>query len=90
MRHPQLRELVIEQLKAFGPSGRLLTDGLSAVRVCTEAIYRFSYGKEDYALELYRHLPEDRRNRRPDRSLWISCPTRRNRRRQSSLSLLKP
>ncbi|MGE6783710.1 transposase, partial [Ensifer adhaerens] len=44
-RHPQLRELVIEQLKAlWSPeqiAGRLLADGVSAVRVCTETIYRF-------------------------------------------------
>jgi IS30 family transposase len=69
MRHPQLRERVIEQLKALcSPeqiAGRLLADGVSAVRVCTETIYRFIYGKEDYALELYRHLPEGRRKRRP-------------------------
>ncbi|WP_018239840.1 IS30 family transposase [Ensifer sp. BR816] len=67
-RHPQLRELVIEQLKAlWSPeqiAGRLLADGVSAVRVCTETIYRFIYGKEDYPLELYRHLPEGRRKRR--------------------------
>jgi IS30 family transposase len=65
-RHPQFRELVIEQLKAlWSPeqiAGRLLADGVSAVRVCTETIYRFIYGKEDYALELYQHLPEGRRN----------------------------
>ena len=69
MRHPPLRELVIEQLKAlWSPeqiAGRLLADGVSAVRVCTETIYRFIYGKEDYALELYQHLPEGRRKRRP-------------------------
>lgn len=50
MRHPQLRELVIEQSKAlWSPeqiAGRLLADGVSAVRVCTETIYRFIYGKE--------------------------------------------
>ncbi|KOF13368.1 transposase [Ensifer adhaerens] len=69
MRHPQLRELVVEQLEAlWSPeqiAGRLLADGVSTVRVCTETIYRFIYGKEDYALELYRHLPEGRRKRRP-------------------------
>jgi IS30 family transposase len=61
-----------EQLKAlWSPeqiAGRLLADGVSAVRVCTETIYRFIYGKEDCALELYRHLPEGRRKRRPRRS----------------------
>jgi IS30 family transposase len=46
MRHPQLRELVIEQLKAlWSPeqiAGRLLADGVSAVRVCTETICRLA------------------------------------------------
>ncbi len=67
-RHPQLRELVIDRLKArWSPeqiAGRLLADGVSPVRVCPETIYRFIYGKEDYALELYRNLPEGRRRRR--------------------------
>ncbi len=71
VRHPQLRELVIEQLKAlWSPeqiAGRLLADGVSAVRVCTETIYRFIYGKEDQALELHQHLAEGRRKRRPPR-----------------------
>lgn len=71
-RHPQLRELVIDRLEAlWSPeqiAGRLLADGVSAVRVCTETIYRFIYCKEDYALKLYRHLPEGRRKRRPRRS----------------------
>lgn len=30
-------------------AGRLLVDGLSLVRICAETIYRFIYGKEDYA-----------------------------------------
>ncbi len=38
-RHPELRELVIEQLKAlWSPeqiAGRLLADGVSALRICT-------------------------------------------------------
>ncbi|MGO4441550.1 IS30 family transposase [Rhizobium sp. RAF56] len=67
-RHPQLRELVIDRLKArWSPeqiAGRLLADRVSPVRVCQETIYRFIYGKEDYALELYRNLPEGRRRRR--------------------------
>ncbi|KPH04254.1 IS30 family transposase (plasmid) [Rhizobium acidisoli] len=68
VRHPQLRELVIEQLEAlWSPeqiAGRLLADGVCTVRVCTETIYRFIYCKEDYALKLYQHLPEGRRKRR--------------------------
>jgi IS30 family transposase len=67
-RHPQLRELVIDRLKAYWSpeqiAGRLLADGVSVVRVCPETIYRFIYGKENHALQLYRHLPEGRRNRR--------------------------
>jgi len=67
-RHPQLRDLVIDRLKAhWSPeqiAGRLLADGVSTVRVCPETIYRFIYCKEDYALELYRHLAEGRRKRR--------------------------
>ncbi len=63
-----MRELVINRLEAlWSPeqiAGRLLADGVSAVRVCAETIYRFIYGKEDYALALYRHLPEGRRKRR--------------------------
>ncbi|WP_457579671.1 hypothetical protein [Ensifer adhaerens] len=69
VRHPQLRELVIEQLKTpWSPeqiAGRLLADGVSAVRVCSETIYRFIYGKEDQALELHQHLAEGRSKRRP-------------------------
>ena len=67
-RHPQLRALVIDRLKArWSPeqiAGRLLADGVSPVLVCPETIYRFIYGKEDYALELCRDLPEGRRRRR--------------------------
>ena len=63
-----MRALVIDRLKArWSPeqiAGRLLADGVSPVRVCPETIYRFIYGKEDYALELYRDLPEGRRRRR--------------------------
>lgn len=68
MRHPQFRELVIERLKALWSqqqiAGRLLADGVSAVRVCTETIYRFIYGKDDQALELSRkRRPVARGNR---------------------------
>jgi IS30 family transposase len=68
-RHPQLRALIIEKLKAYWSpeqiAGRLLADGVSLVRICAETIYRFIYGKEDYGLGLYRYLPEARRKRRP-------------------------
>lgn len=67
-RHPQLRELVIDRLKAYWSpeqiAGRLWADGLSLIRICAETIYRFVYGKEDYGLGLFRYLPEARRKRR--------------------------
>lgn len=68
-RHPQLRHLVIDRLKAYWSpeqiAGRLVNDGLSRVRICAETIYRFVYDKEDYHLGLYRYLPEARKKRRP-------------------------
>ncbi|MGZ2486453.1 hypothetical protein ACVITL_005038 [Rhizobium pisi] len=69
-RHPNLRTEIINQLEArWSPeqiAGRLLSEGLSLVRVCKETIYRFIYSKEDYGLGQY--LPESRRKRRPLRS----------------------
>ena len=60
-RHPHLRRMVIEKLEAFWwpeqIAGRLLTDGISLVRICKEAIYDFIDSKEDDRLGLYRHLP---------------------------------
>lgn len=38
--------------------------GGSLIRICKETIYRFIYGKKDYGLGLYRHLPGARRKRR--------------------------
>jgi IS30 family transposase len=71
-RHPNLRTEIISQLEArWSPeqiAGRLLSDGLSRIRVCKETIYRFIYSKEDYGLGLYQYLPEARRKRRPMRS----------------------
>src|SRR5215213_4631364 len=71
-RHPNLRTEIISQLEArWSPeqiAGRLLSEGLSLVRVCKETIYRFIYSKEDYGLGLYQYLPEARRKRRPLRS----------------------
>ncbi|UXN67510.1 IS30 family transposase (plasmid) [Phyllobacterium sp. A18/5-2] len=68
-RHPHLRGIVIERLKAYWSpeqiAGRLLSDGVSLVRICAETIYSFIYGKEDYGLGLYRYLPAARRKRRP-------------------------
>ncbi len=63
-RHPQLRDLIIDRLRAkWSPeqiAGRLLTDGISPVSICPETIHRFIYCKEDYLLGLYEHLPERR------------------------------
>jgi transposase, IS30 family len=71
-RHPTLRTEIINQLEAgWSPeqiAGRLLSDGLSRIRVCKETIYRFIYSKEDYELGLYQYLSEARRKRRPMRS----------------------
>ena len=68
-RHPGLRALIIDRLQAcWSPeqiAGRLISDGSSLVRVCSETIYRFVYSKEDYGLGLYRSLPEARRKRQP-------------------------
>lgn len=48
-RHPALRKEIISQLEArWSPeqiAGRLLSDGLSRIRVCKETIYRFIYSK---------------------------------------------
>jgi IS30 family transposase len=53
-RHPNLRTEIINQLEArWSPeqiAGRLLSEGLSLVRVCKETIYRSIYSKEDYGL----------------------------------------
>jgi len=45
--------------------GRLISHGLSAIRLCAETIYRFIYSKEEYALKLYEHLAEMRTKRCP-------------------------
>lgn len=67
-RYPDLRKYVITQLKAkWSPEqicGRLISHGLSALRVCAETIYRFIYSKEDHGLALYEHLSEKRKKRR--------------------------
>ncbi len=68
-RYPELRKFVIEQLEAhWSPEqicGRLISHGLSAIRLCAETIYRFIYSKEEYALKLYEHLAEMRTKRCP-------------------------
>jgi len=68
MRHPELRELVIERIKdGWTPeqiAGRLRYENAS-VRVCQETIYRFVYSPEGMKEDLWWYLPEHRRKRRP-------------------------
>lgn len=68
MRHPELRELVIERIKdGWTPeqiAGRLRYEN-APVRVCQETIYRFVYSPEGMKEDLWWYLPEHRRKRRP-------------------------
>ena len=68
MRHPELRELIIERIKdGWTPeqiTGRLIYEK-APVRVCQEAIYRFVYSPEGMKEDLWWYLPEHRRKRRP-------------------------
>jgi transposase, IS30 family len=63
----QLRAAVIDRLKTgWSPeqiTGRMVVE-CHPVRVSHETIYRFAYSPEGRQVELYRHLPEHRRNRR--------------------------
>lgn len=64
-----LRCYVIDKLeRCWSPeqiAGRLRLDSESGGTVCHETIYRFVYGPEGRAADLYRHLPKARRQRRP-------------------------
>lgn len=66
-RYPELRKFMIEQLEAHWSleqsCGRLVSHGLSAIRLCAETIYCCIYSKEEYALKLYEHLAEMRTKR---------------------------
>ena len=68
LRHRDLLQAVAAKLGAgWSPeqiAGRLRRDQ-SPVRICHETIYRFVYSRETLAEGLYRHLPEQRRRRRP-------------------------
>lgn len=68
MRHPELRELIIERIKdGWTPeqiAGRLIYEK-APVRVCQETIYRFVYSPEGMKEDLWWYLPEHRRKRRP-------------------------
>ena len=66
--HPTLKLAVVDRLKAgWSPeqiAGRMRLER-HPVRVSHETIYRFAYSKSGLSEELYRHLPEHRRRRRP-------------------------
>ena len=66
--HPTLKLAVVDRLKAgWSPeqiAGRMKLER-HPVRVSHETIYRFAYSKSGLSEELYRHLPEHRRRRRP-------------------------
>lgn len=71
MRHRDLRERIVERIKAgWTPeqiAGRLRFEK-TPVRVCQETIYRYIYSKEGMNEDLWWHLPEQRRKRRPRRA----------------------
>ena len=68
VRHPQVTSAVVDRLKAgWSPeqiAGRMKLED-HPIRVSHETIYRFAYSKLGRSEELYRHLPEHRRKRRP-------------------------
>jgi len=68
VRHPEVKEAVVDRLQAgWSPeqiAGRMRLEA-HPVRVSHETIYRFAYSEVGRAEELYRHLPEHRRRRRP-------------------------
>ncbi|HEU4985538.1 MAG TPA: IS30 family transposase [Rhizobiaceae bacterium] len=68
VRHPTLRQSIIERLRrGWSPeqiAGRLAYERHS-VRVCHETIYRFAYSNDGQAMKLWRYLPESRARRRP-------------------------
>lgn len=66
--HPELKLAVVDALKSgWSPeqiAGRMKLED-HPVRVSHETIYRFAYSRTGQSEELYRHLPEHRRRRRP-------------------------
>lgn len=69
IRHPELREAVVDRLKSgWSPeqiAGRLKAEPGSAHRLCHETIYRFVYSPDGQSQELARYLPERQRKRKP-------------------------
>ena len=68
VRHPNVKAAVVDRLKeGWSPeqiAGRMKLED-HPIRVSHETIYRFAYSKLGRSEELYRHLPEHRRKRRP-------------------------
>lgn len=66
--HPDLKAAVLDRLKeGWSPeqiAGRMKQEE-HPLRVSHETIYRFAYSRTGQSEELYRHLPEHRRRRRP-------------------------
>ncbi len=76
-RHPGLRDDVVQKIKAgWTPeqiAGRLRLNG-APVRVCHETIYRYVYSREADPKDLWWHLPEHRRKRRPRKARKKHAP----------------
>jgi len=68
VRHPQVKAAVVDRLKAgWSPeqiAGRMKLER-HPVRVSHETIYRYAYSADGRQEDLYRHLPQHRRKRRP-------------------------
>ncbi|MEI4264015.1 IS30 family transposase [Roseovarius sp. D0-M9] len=66
--HPDLKAAIEDRLKAgWSPeqiAGRMRLER-HPIRVSHETINRFAYSKDGCAEQFYRHLPQDRRRRRP-------------------------
>ena len=77
IRHPQLRDQVIERIKdGWTPeqiAGRMRIER-APLRVCQETIYRYIYAKEGMREELWWYLPTHRKARRPRRARKRRAP----------------
>jgi len=69
IRHPDLRDAVIDRLKeGWSPeqiAGRLKIEPDSPHRLCHETIYQYVYSEDGQSQELARYLPDRRRKRKP-------------------------
>ena len=77
IRHPQLRDQVIERIKdGWTPeqiAGRMRMER-APLRVCQETIYRYIYAKEGMREELWWYLPTHRKARHPRRARKRRAP----------------